>query len=230
MNRTLPVGIVIYRYVYVCRSSWVGTAYQRKMFNFGICGVILFLSISLTIFGIIYREKSFYYLKCIGREDFFHDQNEQYDIGLRLVWLLPIYHPFHLLSILTFFSFAFIVPLGYIRLYMFRKGMDKDLTGLSEKSRNIRKGRNLVTTKCNLIIWMCEVIFGFSLLLTDSDLFLILYFSLPNTVSPILYFLGILENREAMRKHLMEIFKESKRKGKENKLILLIQNAQIIFI
>ena len=214
MNRTLPVGIVIYRYVYVCRSSWIGTAYQRKMFNLLIGFSILVLSTFLTVFCVIYREKSFHYLRCIGNEDFFHDQYEQYDqYGLRLVWLLPIYHPFHLLSLLAFFSYAFIVPLGYICIYRFRKRMNRNVKGLSEQSRNVRKGRNLVTTKCNMIIWMCELISGFSILLFNSNFFLILYFSLPSTVSPILYCAGILENREAMRSHLMDIFKESKRKG-----------------
>ena len=38
LNRLLPVGIIIFRFIYVCRSSWVHTAHQRK-----ICQIFLSL-------------------------------------------------------------------------------------------------------------------------------------------------------------------------------------------
>ena len=212
INRLLPVGIVAFRYIYTCRSSWVQTASQRKSFNIFIGFAMLFVSISLSIFCCIYREKSYFYLRCLGKEDIFHSEFEQFDIGLRLVWLFPIYHPFHLLSILAFFSFTIIVPLGYVCIYTFRRQMNRNIQGLSDESINFRKKRNLVTTKYNLFIWISEVFCSVSILFSNSNIVIILYFALPSTVSPILYFIGILENREHMRIRVREIVKESKGK------------------
>ena len=94
--------------------------------------------------------------------------------------------------------------------------MDRNMKGISDKSRNARKKRNLVSTKYNLIIWICEVLCSFPIIFSKSDIFQILYVSLPSTLSPILYFIGILENREHMRTRLLEIFKEYKRKRDED--------------
>jgi hypothetical protein len=206
-NRLLPVGIVFYRYVYVCRVSWVQTAAQRKSLNILISGFIFIVSFALTFTSFIYREKNFYYLACIGKEEYFHSQNKS---SLRLVWLLPLYHPFHLLSILAFFSYAFMVPIGYFCIYRFRRHQDSSVKGLSERARVNRVRKNLVTTKTNLIIWICEVVSGFVVALPGSQVFIIAYFFIPNSVSPMLYYAGIEMNRQEMKYHLAEVYRESK--------------------
>ena len=195
----------------MCRVSWVETAAQRKNFNFFISAVICLLSCSLTFFSFLYREQNFYFLDCIGRAEYFHSQNQS---SLRLVWLLPLYHPFHLLSILAFFSYVFLVPLAYFRIYRYRKQQDSKVSlGLSDNSRKVRIRKNLVTTRTNLIIWIAEVLSGFLVTLPGSNVFVIAYVFVPNSVSPILYYLGIEMNRQAMRTHFQKLFKESKRKG-----------------
>ena len=87
-----------------------------------------------------------------------------------------------------------------------------NIKGISDKSRNVRKKRNLVTIKYDIIIWICEVLCSLPIIFSKSDISQILYVSLPSTLSPILYFIGILENREHMRTIPLEILKESKRK------------------
>ena len=170
------------------------------------------MSVSLTAFSFVYREKSFLYLKCLGKEEVFYSKYE--DTGVRLVWLLPIYHPFHLLSILAFFSYIFLVPVGYFHIYKFRKRLDSETRGLSERSRQVRKTKNLVTTQFNLLIWIFEVISGFVIIFPGSNVFVILYFFLPSTLSPLMYYLGIEVNRKTMKKNIKEMFMELKRKGK----------------
>ena len=152
------------------------------------------------------------YITCLGKEEVFYSKS--IDTGFRLVWLLPFYHPFHLLSILAFFSYIFFVPVGYLCIYKFRKRLDSETKGLNEHSRKVRKTRNLVTTRFNLLIWICEVISGFVVLFPGSNIFLILYFFLPSTLSPLMYYMGIEDNRQAMKKHIKEMFLELKRKGK----------------
>jgi hypothetical protein len=210
-NRLLPVGIALYRYVYVCRVSWVVTAAQRKNFNFFISAVICLLSCSLTFFSFLYREQNFVFLDCIGKAEYFHSQNKS---SVRLFWLLPLYHPFHLLSIIAFFSYTFVVPLAYFRIYRFRKQQDSKVSlGLSDKSRKVRIRKNLVTTRTNLIIWIAEVMSGFLVTLPGSNVFVIAYIFVPNTVSPILYYVGIELNRQTMKTHFQKLFKESRRTG-----------------
>ena len=212
-NHLLPVGIVIYRLIYTCKASWVHTTQQRRRLHFIIIGGIGALSTCLTIFSFIYREKSYIFLKCDGRaEEFFSKMTG----SVRLWWLLPLHHPFHMLSILTFFSYMFIVPIGYLTIYVFRRKHDANLQGITERVHQARKSRNLVTTRYNLIIWICEVLSGLVVFIPGSNLFLILYHFFPATLSPVLYFMGIEDNRKAMQIRIKEMIKELRSKGNLN--------------
>ena len=209
-NRLLPVGIVIYRLIYTCKASWVQTAQQRRRLHFIIIGGITALSTCLTLFSFVYRDKYYIYLKCAGRADEFFTERKG---PVRVWWILPLHHPFLILSISAFFSYIFIVPIGYLTIFVFRRKHDATLQGLTERSRLARKSRNLVTTRYNLIIWICEVLSGLVVFIPGSNLFLILYHSLPATLSPILYFMGIEDNRKAMKARIKEMIMEMKVKG-----------------
>ena len=132
---------------------------------------------------------------------------------VRLWWLLPLHHPFHILSISAFFGYMFIVPIGYLTIYVFRKKHDASLQGLTESTQLARKSKNLVTTRYNLLIWICELLCGLVVFIPGSNLFLILYHFLPATLSPVLYFLGIEDNRRAMRSRIKEMMSELQKKG-----------------
>ena len=53
LNRLLSIGILVYRYVFVFRSSWVETKQQRKIFSIILCGAICstaFIATSVCVF------------------------------------------------------------------------------------------------------------------------------------------------------------------------------------
>ena len=147
---------------------------------------------------------------CNGQGDKFFDSTEKTD---GFAWLLPIYNPFHLLTLFTFFSYAVLVPFGYTAIYKFRRQDSYDVAGLSERSRLIRRHRNIVTTKFNLLNWIFETS-GFMVLISEERMFTILYFLVTCSISPVLYYVGIELNRQAAKKRMLDIFKDLKDDGR----------------
>lgn len=84
--------------------------------------------------------------------------------------------------------------------------------------------------KFNLLIWLCEVISGVVIFLPGSALLIqltrIAYFTIPNTVSPILYYIGIDLNRQEFKKYVMTLFKEAQMRG--NKVIPLNEEPKFL--
>ena len=70
--------------------------------------------------------------------------------------------------------------------------------------------RNLVTCKFNFIIWLTELVSGLVVLIPGSQYVKLFYIVTPNIISPVIYYVGIESNRKALKKHLNELFKESK--------------------
>ena len=89
-NRLLPVGIIVYRYIYVCQSHLVATALHRRRFNIILSSSICGLSLGLTLASAVYRDKNLLYYHCMGREAEFHQKNlsgrnSRYYIYLNLI-------------------------------------------------------------------------------------------------------------------------------------------------
>ena len=87
----------------------------------------------------------------------------------------------------------------------------------------------MVTAKFNVIIWLSEFC-SYLVIIPEGNFFFILYFLISGTISPILYCLGIEDNRKESRKRILEIFKDSKNKcGSEDNVshILNADNAQL---
>ena len=206
LNRVLPVGIVAYRYVYVCKSHLVFTGTQQKLFKNIISHVILWLIVGLTIGCFLYREKYSFYWVCMGQEGFF--DNKEYN-GFH--FHLPIYNPFHFISVFLFFLHSFLLPVGYFAIYRFRNHQNSIANGLTDRSRSLRKKRNIVTAKMNTIIWLSEMC-SYLVLIPQDNICSVLYFLISGTVTPFLYYYGIEANRKAAKDHVMDIFKESRRK------------------
>ena len=161
VNRLLPIGIVAYRYVYVCRHYWVQTRFGRRILDSIIVGLILGCSLFLAVLTNVYRENYKPYLECVGRVFQFHFDVQDFLFDGRkkgLVWILPLIHPVRVLSNLMFFSYILIVPFGYIKIYSFTQNQAMTVIGLNESSRLRRKRRNIVTTRFSLIIWILEVV------------------------------------------------------------------------
>ena len=67
LNRLLSTGILVYRYVFVFRSSWVETKKQRKIFSMILCGAICSTALLATSLCVLYRDQHFHYLGNIYR-------------------------------------------------------------------------------------------------------------------------------------------------------------------
>ena len=144
----------------------------------------------------------------MGQEGFFESKDYS-----GFLFHLPIYNPFHLLSVLVFFTYSLVLPVGYLAIYFFRKQHDSITSGLTDNSRNRRKNRNVVTAKFNTMIWLSEIC-SYLVLIPQGNFFFVLHFLISGTVSPIMYYLGIEANRKAAKDHIKEMFKESMKKEK----------------
>ena len=67
LKRLLSIGILVYRYVFVFRSSWVETKHQRKIFSIILCGAICSTAFIATSLCVLYRNYYIYYLGKIYR-------------------------------------------------------------------------------------------------------------------------------------------------------------------
>ena len=67
LNRLLSIAILVYRYVFVFRSSWVETKQQRKIFSIILCGAICFTAFIATSLCVLYKDQYFHYLGKIYR-------------------------------------------------------------------------------------------------------------------------------------------------------------------
>ena len=67
LNRLLSTGFLVYRYVFVFRSSWVENKKQRKIFSMILCGAICSTALLATSICVLYRDQYVYYLGKIYR-------------------------------------------------------------------------------------------------------------------------------------------------------------------
>ena len=113
------------------------------------------------------------------------------------MWIISAFHPFRLLNSVCFYSNIILVPVGYIKIFKYRKSLDSHVSGLTERARNLRKIRNLVNFKFNMFAWILDT--ASILLVIASSEFQILYLLVTSCGPPILYFLGMEENRRVTR-------------------------------
>ena len=221
LNRLIPVGIVFYRYVYVCKHVWVVTKGQRQTLNMTILCLIIFLSTLGSISTVFYREEYKHYLDCMGRGYLFFYDSDNFlrDQFEGVFFLLPSYHPFCVLLLSIFFSYIILVPIGYIVIFLFVKKQTSGIAGLSKQNLNNRKRRNLVSTRYNLFNWLVECSAPLLLFFSIGEfdhLLLMVYGFVVNCISPIFYFIGIESNRVAMKNHVKAILLELSGKGMPN--------------
>ena len=148
----------------------------------------------------------------MGNEDIFMESPAKLD---GFVWLLPVYHPFHLFSIFAFFMYSVLVPIGYILIFIFRDKHDEQMLGLTQRSRLIRNHRNIVTTSFNLLIWIFEIFafVPFMIFQHGESKFSLVYFLISSTTTPVIYYIGMEVNRLAAKKWLMNLFQEQRDNG-----------------
>ena len=220
LNRLLPVGIVIYRYIYVCKSSWVHTEDKRSNLEVALSTSLLVIPLGLAFGSWVYQDKYIKFLNCMAKQNILFEF-EQEMTG----WAfdLPIYHPFRALNIIAFFSFSVLVPAGYYLIYRFRKKDNYYVDGLNERSRLIRRHKNIVSTQVNMVNWIIEMSGFIIVLIPGGNSFSILYFLLTCTISPALYYAGILRTRNADKTRVLAVFRECKQGADRRRSILLVK-------
>ena len=95
----------------------------------------------------------------------------------------------------------------------FRKRQDRIAPGLSVSARNARWTRNLVSMRFNMINWLLETVSTSLVLVGENKFFTILYLLVNSCGTPLVYYLGIEDNRREAREHFqshVRIFKRRK--------------------
>ena len=78
------------------------------------------------------------------------------------------------------------------------KNQNENIRGISESSRLKRKRMNLVSLKFNFLNWIIETVSTLLVILIPSDLATTSYILLNSCATPMVYFLGMRENRSSV--------------------------------
>ena len=186
-DRMISVIIVVYRWVFANHSRWVLTPRKRKLFIFFLLVLNFSVTLSLSSLAFMNLEKYEYYHRCLG---------QKYPISeSQSPWDLPIENPFMVLLFCAFFSHTFLAPLLYFLIFKNLGEQKMKNIGLSAKSIEVRKRKNVVSANFNFIIWLSEALSLIILLLPRNEFSLISYFVFSSCSSPMLYYMGMAKNR-----------------------------------
>ena len=123
-------------------------------------------------------------------------------------WNLPLDNSFHIITLICFCAYIIITPLGYGAIYRFRKHQDNKVSGISNTVRKQRKNRNLVTMKFNMFNWMLETCSTILVIIIPPHRYFTLLYILVNSCgTPLVYFMGIEENRNMVKEYFKQNIK-----------------------
>ena len=125
------------------------------------------MAFALTLYIYMNKEKNTNYWQCRGEKDVILKRS-----GTRLVFDLPLYHPFHFLTILVTLGHTFLAPALYVQIYMTRTMQiaNKKL-GLSQKALVRRRQKNLVSAHFNFFVWISEATIVLTLIPGGNEFF-----------------------------------------------------------
>ena len=83
----------------------------------------------------------------------------------------------------------------------FQKQQNQSVSGLSEAARNKRKHRNVVAMKFNLINYILETVSMILMLIFKEEVIILLYLLTNSCGTPLVYYLGIEENRKQAQEY-----------------------------
>ena len=78
---------------------------------------------------------------------------------------------------------------------------DNRVNGLSTAAKTQRKRRNLVSTRFNMINWILETVGLIPVIFLEEQMFTILYLLVTSCGTPLVYYLGIEENRQKAKEY-----------------------------
>ena len=91
--------------------------------------------------------------------------------------------------------------LNFVNGFRFRNQQDNRANGLSTAARTRRKRRNLVSTQFNMINWMLELLSLLPVIFQEKQIFTILYLLVTSCGTPLVYYLGIEDNRQKAKEY-----------------------------
>ena len=162
------------------------------------------------------RNINFLVLGCLGKSHLFYYNEDNVLADWKhsgAVWFLPVYHPFRLFNTFLFISTTFLVPLGYFKIFRYIIKQNSKELGLSKRAITSRKQTNLVNIKFNLFNWILDTS-SVVLVLVSGDSFTIVYLLVISCGPPLLYFLGIQENRQNTRNFVQSRIRVFEKAGK----------------
>ena len=118
------------RYLVVCHA----TAMIGREKNIGkqIIRLSVSTSVGISLLSLLYRDHTFHYLFCMGRmESFYFDIESPFSslsggAGIKL----DFFNPFRLSVNIVGYSFLFVVPTLYAKIFQFRKLQDTSISGI----------------------------------------------------------------------------------------------------
>ena len=87
--------------------------------------------------------------------------------------------------------------------------------GISSECRKMRRNRNLVTMKFNMFNWILESLGTFLVLVFRNRILTILYVIILSCGTPLVYFLGIEENRSKVKEYFVANVRTFSKKNKK---------------
>ena len=95
------------------------------------------------------------------------------------------------------------VHLKPISNFRFVRKQNENIQGITESARARRRNKNLVNMKFNMINWALETFTTFLVFIFPHEIVLLIYWLVNCCGTPLVYFMGIEENRKATKKLLM---------------------------
>ena len=120
-------------------------------------------------------------------------------------------HPFRVIfNFIVIFGGSIGIPLLYGLTYKFTMNRNKIASGLSDEAKQRRRQRNLVSIRFNLMNWMLESVMIMMIFMTTDKMFQTTFILVTSIGTPLIYYLGIEENR----KQIEEFYRNQIRKVK----------------
>jgi hypothetical protein len=85
--------------------------------------------------SLIYRESTFNFLSCMGKmEMFYFDLKHPFSTPIGGAGIkLPFFNPFRLIVNMVGYTFIFVVPFLYYKIFKFRQKQDNSVQGMEER-------------------------------------------------------------------------------------------------
>ena len=164
------------------------------------------------------------FLVCTGREQEFYyntlDFTTESPKSSNYLDMSPL-HPFRIIFVfISFFGGSLGIPILYGLTFKFILKQDRKAPGLSAEARKRRRQKNLVSIKFNLMTWVLDSLMIVMIVMTTDKLLQTSFMLVTSIGTPLIYFLGIEENRKQMQEfYQYQIRKKRKKEPSHEKSI-----------